>query len=97
MEHLCDGIEPAADTADFLLSDLVHEFEYYADGLRIDLRGLPMEIEVVPAPPQVAETACQFFVWVTVWCDNLDSALCSASSLRGLETNAKKCTQSTRH
>ena len=36
LEHLCDGIEPAADTADFLLSDLVHEFEYYADGLRID-------------------------------------------------------------
>ena len=59
MEHLCDVIEPAADPADFLLSDLVHEFEYCADGLRIDLRGLPMKIEVVPAPPPVAETACQ--------------------------------------
>ena len=59
MDHLCDVIEPAADAADFLLSDLVHEFEYCADGLRIDLRGLPMEIDVVPVPLPVAETACQ--------------------------------------
>ena len=59
MEQLRGVIEPAADPADFLLSDLVHDFEYCADGLRIDLRGLPMEIEVVPAPPHVAETACQ--------------------------------------
>ena len=58
MEYLCDAIEPAADPADFLLSDLVHEFEYCADGLRIDLRGLLMEIEEVPVPPPVAETAC---------------------------------------
>ena len=60
MEHLYGVIEPAADPADFLLSDLVHEFEYCADGLKIDLRGLPIEIEVVPVPPPVAETACQF-------------------------------------
>ena len=45
MEQLCDVIEPAANPADFLLSDLVHEFEYYADGLRIDLRALTMERE----------------------------------------------------
>ena len=31
MEQLRDVIEPAADSADFLLSDLAHEFEYCAD------------------------------------------------------------------
>ena len=38
MDQLRDVIEPAADSADFQLSDLAHEFEYCTDGLRIDLR-----------------------------------------------------------
>ena len=59
VEQLRVVIDSAADPADFLLSDLMHEFEYCADGLWIDLRGLSIEIEVVPVSPPVAETACQ--------------------------------------
>ena len=55
---LRDAIEPAADPADFLLYDLAHEFKYYVDELRIELRGLLIEIEEVPVPPPVAEMAC---------------------------------------
>ena len=59
MEQLNDVIGSAVDHAAFLLSDLAHEFEYCEDGLRIDLRELPMEIEEVLVSLPVADTACQ--------------------------------------
>ena len=92
MEQLSGVIEPATYPADFLLSDLTHEFEYSADGIEDDLRGPLMEIVEIPVPPPVVNTPCPFVVWITVWCNNLELVLYSASRLRGPETTAQKCT-----